>query len=392
MDFSRLLEPVESDPPSGAELRNDPRFHAIERLLEPAARENRLNEDGTVNFSAPDVDWQQVIDDAFELAKDGRDLRLLVKVVRAANRQEGFQGLSEGLELLKDTVTKFWDTLHPALRDRPDAKMASLPRTNAMRQLENDDNGLLGDLKYSILLNPRGIGPVVGMHLAAASWSEFDVVNNAASGLSQEEKDAIVAQHNTEKNRVVAACRAMAAEDEEKTKELVSGFLACEEACDALAAAFNEAAGFGSEPGLTFDQLKEFLAQMRATIEAAIAETSGDEAASEGVATTVDGSLENSPAQAANQGVGGVPGTIGSRADVENALDKIIAFYQRTEPASPIPHLLRRIKKIVPMDFMALMEEVAPSGVKEFRSLAGIDEPSNTRRRSRVQRDNDEGQ
>ena len=54
------------------------------------------------------------------------------------------------------------------------------------------------------------------------------------------------------------------------------------------------------------------------------------------------------------------------------SLDGIIAFYERTEPASPIPHLVRRVRRMVPMDFMQLMAELAPSGIKEFRSAAGV--------------------
>jgi type VI secretion system protein ImpA len=54
----------------------------------------------------------------------------------------------------------------------------------------------------------------------------------------------------------------------------------------------------------------------------------------------------------------------------------IIAFYERTEPSSPIPHIARRLRKMVPMNFVQLMEEIAPSGMKEFRNIAGTDEKS----------------
>ena len=53
-------------------------------------------------------------------------------------------------------------------------------------------------------------------------------------------------------------------------------------------------------------------------------------------------------------------------------LDLIIDFYDRTEPSSPIPHLARRVRRMVPMDFLELMEDLAPSGLKEFRKLAGV--------------------
>ena len=43
-------------------------------------------------------------------------------------------------------------------------------------------------------------------------------------------------------------------------------------------------------------------------------------------------------------------------------LARIIEFYDRTEPASPVPFLARRMLRMVPMDFLQLMEELAPSG------------------------------
>ena len=67
-----------------------------------------------------------------------------------------------------------------------------------------------------------------------------------------------------------------------------------------------------------------------------------------------------------------VPGQINSRRDVERCLDLVIDFYERTEPSSPIPHLARRMRKMVPMNFLQLMEEIAPSGLKEFRGIAGV--------------------
>ena len=69
---------------------------------------------------------------------------------------------------------------------------------------------------------------------------------------------------------------------------------------------------------------------------------------------------------------GGFPDRLASREEVVKCLDLVIAFYDRTEPSSPIPHLVRRIRRMVPMDFLQLMEDLAPSGLKEFRLLAGV--------------------
>ena len=67
---------------------------------------------------------------------------------------------------------------------------------------------------------------------------------------------------------------------------------------------------------------------------------------------------------------------LSARKEVEQCLSLVIDFYERTEPSSPIPLLARRIRRLVPMDFMQIMEEIAPSGMKEFRNIAGVDDKS----------------
>ena len=74
-----------------------------------------------------------------------------------------------------------------------------------------------------------------------------------------------------------------------------------------------------------------------------------------------------------------MPDRLSTRAEVLTCLDRIIEFYDRTEPASPVPYLARRMRRMVPMDFLELMEDLAPSGLKEFRSLAGLSEKATTR-------------
>ena len=380
MDITRLLEPLGEDTPSGIELRNEAGFHSLERLIEPAARENRLNSDGSINEAAPDVDWDAVFDGALALAAKGRDLRLLCVVVRALYAEQGFAGLRDGLALLTDTLDQYWESLHPELRERDDPVAAALPRTNALRQLDNDDNGLLGDIKFSVVLNPRGIGPILSDDLAKAALSDFEVLNRAASGLGQAEKDALVARHGQRVNRVKAAGRQLAAEEPERADELITALHDCQKALAALIAKLAEKAGLGGAPGLALPELTELLAKARETLEQARADTGKDTGKDAETVEDAPADVISTGASAAQTGkefmtgAGGGSGDINSRTDVERALDRIVAFYERTEPSSPIPHLARRMRRMVAMDFLQLMEEIAPSGLKEFRSIAGVED------------------
>jgi predicted component of type VI protein secretion system len=70
------------------------------------------------------------------------------------------------------------------------------------------------------------------------------------------------------------------------------------------------------------------------------------------------------------------PPSIGSREAVVETLDAVIEFYQTREPSSPIPVLVRRIRRLVPMGFVALLQDIAPKGLAEFVQFADSDEQS----------------
>ncbi|MBT8447530.1 MAG: type VI secretion system protein TssA, partial [Gammaproteobacteria bacterium] len=66
-----------------------------------------------------------------------------------------------------------------------------------------------------------------------------------------------------------------------------------------------------------------------------------------------------------------ISGEITSREDVVRTLEKICEYYQRTEPASPVPLLLRRAQRVATMDFLEIIRNLTPSGVSEAEWFIG---------------------
>jgi type VI secretion system protein ImpA len=373
MDLEPFLVPVADDSASGLELRNDPRFDSVVRLMEPAARNMRLENVRNGGTGSANVDWSGLLSQAAELAQVGRDIRLLVIVVRALANSEGFDGLAQGLGLLSRVVESHWDNLHPALRETPSVSDAARRRTNAVLDLQNRDNGLLGDLEFMVLFTPRGLGAVTCGDLCAGSLSRMQAQADLPKGLGEKELAEILTQHDARVARVTGACRAMAIERPEEVASLVASIEAARSALAAFEAAMTARVG---ENGIGFKlpELEKVLSRALVPLAAARGHTAPGSAALEvpamaDPATTPTGNGAHPPPTA-----GGIPGAVNSRRDVERCLDMIIAFYERTEPSSPIPHLARRMRKMVPMNFLQLMEEIAPSGMKEFKNVAGVDD------------------
>ena len=370
MNIDDFLAPLDAANPSGVELRNDARFHAIERQLGPASREARLKAVEGGGSGAVDLDWAAIVEDARDLAASGRDLRLLVIVARAIANDGGFDGLAEGLSLLSRTVTDHWGSLHPGLRESPSRREAAMRRINALYQIENTEDGLLGDLEFNTVLNPRGLGIMTGGDLAAAALSRNSFLAEAPKGLGEKEMAPLLAKHDARVNRVTGACRAMATERPDDLDALLAGVAAAQSAVAGLEAALHTHV-FENDIGVKFAELTQFLARVSQPLTAAKANAPVEEASLVTDEAADQPTIETSPPAKRANGTA-VPGQLGSRRDVERCLELIIDFYERTEPSSPIPHLAQRMRKMVPMNFLQLMEEVAPGGIKEFRGLAGI--------------------
>jgi type VI secretion system protein ImpA len=368
-DLETFLAPVADDSPSGVELRNDPRFHAIERLLEPAARSRRLEARQSGGSGEVALDIDEILGAAEPLAETGRDLRLLVIVARASANESGFAGLGAGLTLLSETVSRYWDSLHPELRVGSTKKEAAVRRINALYQIENDDNGILCDLDYAIFLAPRGLGPVSGGDLAAATLNRNTLLSEGPSGLGEKEKSALVAAHEARVTRVLTACKATAAEAPEVLDALARDVASATDALGGLEDALNAQISENGT-GVKFHTLRRFLDRVAATL-ATANDATAPASREEPMTPAPDAPRAAAPPQAPAP-TGGIPAGVTSRRDVERCLDMIIDFYERTEPSSPIPHLARRMRKMVPMNFVELMEEIAPSGMKEFRTVAGV--------------------
>ncbi|PBB84991.1 MULTISPECIES: type VI secretion system protein TssA [unclassified Mesorhizobium] len=382
IDLALWLNPLNGANPSGEDLRNDPAFHELERLTE---QQKKVEYEGN-NKSEVDVpvDWSVIITKAEELRSHGRDLRLLVLVVRALANEDQLGGLAEGLTLIAQTFDRHWETMHPALRSGATPREAALRRINALIDLQNSQDGLLKDLRGMVFFAPRTVGPIKGEDLEKGSLEEQVMLQEAASGLSAAEKAALVSAHNQLVNRVRTGCKAQMDQAGEAMTSLIADARAAIAALEAVEIALNaRIEGSGS----TVPELKRFLQRLLTTlernsvagaaangaakpspqpVEAAAPARNGAAAMGADTMASVASSMEAST---------GLPDRITSRDDVVKCLDLVVAFYDRTEPSSPIPHLARRVRRMVHMDFVELMEDLAPSGLKEFRLLAGVPDP-----------------
>lgn len=366
IELAQWLAPLDGENPSGEDLRNDARFHDLERILEPQVKvvyDDRNKP--TTQVSTP-IDWNTVLARAAELRTHGRDLRLLVVVTRALANEEGLAGLAEGLTLIARSFDAYWDNMHPMLRAGP-PRDAALRRINALLDLQNSQSGVLGDLRQRTMFMSPGIGAISGRDLEQACLDDRAMLQEAASGLNAAEKAVLSKAHEQLIGRVRTAMAALADRSAADLAALVEAARTARSAMDQLDVVVNARL---ETVGPAIPELSRFIDRVLASLERVQpAKVNAEQAVHQAAAPLPNGHAADFPSSISATAL---PDRITSRDDVVKCLDLVVAFYDRTEPSSPIPHLARRVRRMVHMDFVELMEDLAPSGLKEFRLLAGM--------------------
>lgn len=356
LDIARLLEPVAPEAPCGEDLQ----YAAADLRDRARGARKSVVVDGREQSVVTPPDWRQLERDALALAGRGKDLWLWVILARAALQRDGLPGLVAGLRLIADGLDRYWPDIHPALDlEETDPEQQAFKRRNALNLLA-DPEGLLSELHRVPILSARGYGQfsLRALRIAAgeqrpAPGEEAPDPKIVAAALGEAKPDEVA-----ERDRV----RAAAAEIPGLVERIGTVFAArtgkaeATPSLEALVAFAQDVLRRLPEPAA-----EPVVADDPVPVVAEPNGKAGDPMPSPGAVA---------PA-ASRQGVDG-------REDVMRLLDQILDYYRRREPSSPVPLLLQRARRLVPMSFVEAMRELAPSGVDELVRVAGHLEDSGT--------------
>jgi type VI secretion system protein ImpA len=334
IDLGSLLLPISDDSPCGSNLEYDSSFGELERVAQGTPE--RVMGDQIIPAEEPD--WQDVRELSLSLLQRTKDLRVAVQLLHAALKTGGLPVFADGVTLIRRFLEDFWDSVHPQL-DKDDGDDPTL-RMNSLLVL-NDRSGVVASLSRCPLVSSRALGRI----------SLRDV--RVASG-------EIAAQNDDEAARVDSALISAAFLDGD-FDELQSNAQAVETALAELKAINAHLLDKVGSRAPELGALSSELTAARRVLAEQIGRRTGtpvDETASAGAAEGVPSS---------------VPGEIRSREDVIRAIDRICDYFQRHEPSSPVPLLLRRAKRLVAKDFIEILRDLTPDGVAQAELIGGLD-------------------
>lgn len=351
MDLADLIVSHGDEEPSGENLEYDPAFISLELAAQPG--EERQIGDSII--AAEEPDYPEVITQAMDVLGRSHDLRAAVFLAQAMLRTKGFPGFAEVTSYMRGVLEQFWDTCHPQL-DADDDNDPTM-RVNAVSSLSGADT-IIRAMRITPLTDSRAMGRF--------SYRDILVAEGEMSppeGMDNPPTQALIAgafqDTNPEKLNAARNAVAQALEDvvainavfQDRTPTQCPDLDVLERMLRQILNRFQAAGVTGGSAAKEVPQAEE--------------EDPGDGDTPGGGA--IAGGWSGGPAVG-----GGVPGGINSQQDVKNTIDRLIAYYNRAEPSSPVPILLERAKRLVGADFVTIIKDMAPDGKDNVYLIGGI--------------------
>ena len=344
IDTSAWAGPLSEAEPCGPNLEFDGDFGALDRASQGKAEQQF----GATVIPAEEPDWKEMDGLARGLMDRTRDLRVLGQLTVARLRLGGLADYAPLLEVSRGWLADLWDSLHPQL-DPEDDNDPTL-RANAL---------LLVASPAWVLRYLRDLPLVRAPRVGQFSWRQMSMATGQLPPLPNEEPPSETTIRG-----------AFAEADPAAVAATATAVKAARVALRGISDAFDDKAGAGSGPN--FDDLEKLLHEMDRFLDRfAVHEDAAGEPAAE---TTVD---DAAPVAAASAGprAGGASAasltSVNTRADALRLLDLVCQYYERTEPSSPLPLLIRRAQRLADKSFIEILTDLAPDGVMQARMMTG---------------------
>lgn len=340
IDLNQLSTPISAESPCGFDLEDDAicSSHAAARAQQSAL----LNLDALFSearrANVDDDIWITIFNEATELLKFNKHLRVADYLYQAATRRHHLIGLTRSLELIRKLCEDWWDEVHP-LDSTPGGKKSRV-------------NILSGIASNSFIAALRKMPFVEG-----------------APGATLEAYERACATGNTD--------------DEASLRDFAHAELG-----DNLRSKLDEALRFAEEAIIHARWISEWVDSQY---------TSDSEVGCGELITAIDGKLLKkigtirrilvyatkippvalptiSDVAARTPFVPAAHSGGFAKEHIRPMLDQIIDYYREHEPSSPVPLLLRRAKRLMDLNFLDLVKDTAgDDAVRHAQQILGTD-------------------
>lgn len=313
MDIEHLLKPVSPELPCGPDIDD----YELERGLYEAFSQLKAKLDGEMkNGMLQPPKWQDIQESAMALAASTKHLHLGAILTESGLMNEGFEGFRDGLRLIHCWSRDFWSQLYP-------------------REIRHTLIDSLASPRF--LLKPKRV------QIAKAAGGSFCFEDYEAALEDKDSADNDTANHA---KLVLGVFKDTPREQHLQNLALIEASL---EHARAIENTFDDLGG--SVESVSLSNLRDLLSRMVTALRPLTTEVAMV-ASANGTTEGVGGAVVS--ASGFNFG-----GSIGSRDQAAEQLEQIARFFEKSEPSSPLPYLLRRASRCIGKNFMDLLDELA---------------------------------
>ena len=326
MDFEFLVRPISESAPCGVDLDGTAVLGEFDRL--PVF--------GQLTPRADAVDWSALRRLAIDALSQSKDLRPLTHLAAAELRLSGLAHFVVALETAVNWLNGYWDDVYPRIDED------AIQRQNSLDAFA-DRMAVIDALRRIPLVSHRQLG----------AFSLRDVEIAQGSMQPAEGEEVAVTKAHIE--------AAFSAADIDALGDLMGQVTRAMAASTTIETVMRERTDGQAVPDLSL--LAEVIQKIQDVVAPHLKSMEHSSQEDEG-----PGADDVAP------GVGrlATAGPIRTREDAIRSLEAVADFFRRNEPSSPVPLFADRTRRLIEMDFVQLLGEIAPGALPEVRGAAGL--------------------
>jgi type VI secretion system protein ImpA len=349
-DIESLLTEISPDAPSGEDISYDQSFLNLEGELRPQGA--GMVAEGDERVQEPK--WGEIAAKSFDLLRRSKHLTAAVYFTLALLKTEGLTGMRDGLYLIHGLLERFWPSLYPRLdaddNDDPVERMNILSGLSPTVVDGQDPVQFRRRLAEVQLCGSRVTGTF--------SWRDIQIARGEVTVTGDE------GASRPDPGLIHAALGETGVDELESRRQAVQQAISY---VDRITTVFAERARGGASPDLS--SLRRDLEKIEGLFGAFLEGGETAVAADPNIGASEGPPEDTRPSESVRVAV---PGEIGSRKDALRVLEKVCQYFERNEPSSPIPLLLRRAQRLVSKSFMEIVQDLCPDALSRVEDLGGV--------------------
>lgn len=336
--MDEYIKPISPENPAGQDIEYDEDYIKLLSLVQ----EKPEQQFGDLIIDAQGPDWEGIYNLSNEiLLNKSKNLHVMSFFTQSSIVRYGLKGLADGLEIIQRNLAEYWDDVHPKLIDE-DGDFDPDYRVNALSLFFSND-GILKEVRNSYLIK-NGLSQTSFnvREIEAILENRIDQIDQYPGGLERLNIDLQIGLENSNPELI-------AIQRSKNSIDLINKIF--EDHLD--------------DAQLRFDVLDQLLDRLQKGMTPT--GTNQNESLSSG--QVIDASHEN--LTKGIQNVGWSSYQIQSRQDVELLLEKIYIYFEKNEPSHPAPLFIRRIQKLLNLNFYQIMKDISPDSLDRLENLVG---------------------